>query len=108
MYSYYKMSDSSSNSEDDKDYPLCCICLSQKGEMISCPRSNNTHFYHEECIQKWSWKNPTCPYCRADLEPKGKNWRPLRWARRNASTFVTLSVQCVLVYVAVKIVRSGN
>jgi len=48
-------------------HDTCPICLGEyevgeKGNVLPCK-----HGFHEQCIQEWTTKNPTCPICRMSL-----------------------------------------
>jgi hypothetical protein len=49
---------------------VCNICL---GAMLQ-PRLTKTlpcgHKFHRKCIDKWNANNPSCPLCRASIEPE--------------------------------------
>lgn len=50
---------------ESDDCPKCSICLSEiiKNDLVTVLKCG--HLYHSACIRKW--KNPTCPYCRAQF-----------------------------------------
>ena len=54
----------------------CTICLEELNadEKISKPTICQ-HEFHQDCLDQWLRKSPTCPYCRRDLERKGvRRW----------------------------------
>ena len=46
----------------------CSICIDTKKlkDNYQCPQCKN--FFHQECINQWILKNPTCPICRFKIE----------------------------------------
>ena len=49
----------------------CSICLQsfEIGQVIAVV-SSCKHVYHSKCLQMWTKKSTTCPYCRQDMEKK--------------------------------------
>ena len=47
----------------------CTICYENIDENDLCELNFPCHsqFYHQECIKKWIFKNPTCPVCRENV-----------------------------------------
>lgn len=46
-----------------KEKENCVVCGENSDVYTSC-----NHFYCESCILNWLEKNPTCPYCREELD----------------------------------------
>jgi len=53
----------------NSNFENCSICY---GTMLF-PRLTKTlrcgHKFHRKCIEQWNATNPTCPFCRASIEP---------------------------------------
>ncbi|KAL6975901.1 RING-type E3 ubiquitin transferase [Sarracenia purpurea var. burkii] len=48
----------------------CAVCLSfLEEEEMARLLPNCNHTFHAECIDKWLSSQPTCPICRAEVEP---------------------------------------
>lgn len=65
----FKMNDkySKKNEKGEKEYPSCCICitdvaLGESTVMLPCG-----HLFHDACVVEWLKKNNTCPVCRFEL-----------------------------------------
>jgi len=44
--------------------PICCGSLADSRSLRAPPCR---HTFHQECLQKWLLRRPTCPVCRYDL-----------------------------------------
>ena len=52
----------------DNNNNLCSICIDTAvlDKDYQCPNCKN--LFHQECINQWLLKNPTCPNCRFKIE----------------------------------------
>jgi len=61
---------SKKDGKNKKEFPNCCICISdiKLGEltiMLPC-----AHMFHDNCVVSWLKTNNTCPVCRFELSPE--------------------------------------
>jgi len=56
----------------------CAICLADfvDGEKLRALPCNGDHVFHPQCLARWLSRNPTCPCCRDDVQPKGVELDP--------------------------------
>ena len=50
-----------------KNLEECSICLNEMKIPETCKNKNCNHYYHCNCIARWSDKSKTCPLCRTLL-----------------------------------------
>eukprot|EP00658_Telonema_sp_P-2_P020229 TRINITY_DN17993_c0_g1_i1.p1 TRINITY_DN17993_c0_g1~~TRINITY_DN17993_c0_g1_i1.p1 ORF type:complete len:101 (+),score=10.64 TRINITY_DN17993_c0_g1_i1:86-388(+) len=48
----------------------CSICLDGFGRGVECVAFQCGHYFHKECIKRWTCENDECPNCRAPIKPK--------------------------------------
>jgi hypothetical protein len=46
---------------------FCCICICAIKATAEVKTLACGHAFHPPCIDEWTARSPTCPYCRRDL-----------------------------------------
>ena len=57
------------NYKTRKQQEICIICLEEYNRYIFEPKTKLLcgHKYHKRCIDRWLLQNPSCPYCRFNI-----------------------------------------
>ncbi|CAD7925392.1 unnamed protein product [Amoebophrya sp. A25] len=55
----------------DKNRSDCAICCCDLEVGVKVAKTPCGHVFHYRCLREWSFRQNTCPVCRADLGPDG-------------------------------------
>lgn len=61
-YTLFVHNEGSADSEDKED-PICSICLSELSNGSTCCKVPCQHVFHKECIDNWTRRKNQCPLC---------------------------------------------
>ncbi|KAJ3694165.1 hypothetical protein LUZ60_009645 [Juncus effusus] len=76
------------------DDAVCCICLAKYIDNEELRELPCTHFFHQECVDKWLKINALCPLCKAEVpNSSGQGARSLSFGRRGADRRVRNDMQ---------------
>jgi hypothetical protein len=55
------------NMPNKKDHTSCPICFDDYTDNSFVLETECKHHFHEECLEKWTERNNTCPICRTNV-----------------------------------------
>ena len=46
----------------------CAVCMEEMAERGELRITDCFHTFHRECLEKWTLKQSTCPFCRSEIK----------------------------------------